>query len=302
MKDFERFEFQGASCRLSALDFGNPDQPDLVMLHGTHDHALGMVTLIDGVQANYHVISPDLRGHGQSDKPGNYTLLALVSDLRALVQQSGLHKPILVAHSLGGNIATRYAALYPDEVSALILLDGLGPPRRPELATASHLAERFRHGVTGSLATENKRRQMRDVEEALQRFRKKNPRVEQDSARFIVEHGTEKHPEGGICWAWDPAIHLVFHTWSPAETETMISLISCPTLLVSGENAPDFWRPISSITPDDGAAFTAELKRRESLFANACSVEIEDAGHMLHYDQPQAVLDAIDAFLAFQVL
>ena len=59
MIDFKRISVAGADCTLSAVDFGNPDKPDLVVLHGTHDNTLGMYPAIAGLIGQYHIIGLD---------------------------------------------------------------------------------------------------------------------------------------------------------------------------------------------------------------------------------------------------
>lgn len=175
MIDFKRFTVTSGNCSLSAVDFGNPDKPDMVVLHGTHDNALGMYPAVASLTDHYHVVGLDLRGHGQSDKPGHYSMLALVADLRALVTALNLRQPVIVAHSLGGHVATRYSGIYPDQVAALVILDGLGPPRPRQPRGAAQLAEMIQHGVEGLLHRGDRVRQMENIQEALSPVHPRQP-------------------------------------------------------------------------------------------------------------------------------
>ena len=116
-----RVFFQGAGCRLSAVDYGNPEAQGMVILHGMRDHGLSMQTIALAFP-EYHVITVDLRGHGDSDNPGSYTMTQFVADLRALMDHFRLVRPILIGHSLGGYLSLAYALAHPDEVSALVLI------------------------------------------------------------------------------------------------------------------------------------------------------------------------------------
>lgn len=297
MVKFERLTARGSNCDLSVVDFGGQGKPDLVCLHGTHDHALGMYTAITDLLEDYHVVSLDLRGHGHSDKPGNYSILAMVADLRALIDALGLRQPTLVAHSLGGDIATRYAAIYPQEVSALVMLDGMGPPSVAGALSADALAAGLRYGVKCALRPDRGVRRMADRDEALSRFISNYPALDLDSAALIVDNGIEAHPQGGVQWRFDPVIDLIFHTYSDHEAQTMAALISCPVLLLGGDGALDFWRGMGLAGDMDEAAFERDQHRRCALFSHAHRVLVEGAGHMLHYDQPAAVRGLLSEFL-----
>jgi pimeloyl-ACP methyl ester carboxylesterase len=71
------------------------------------------------------LIAYDLRGRGESDKPDKgYSLAHHNEDLLALLDHFGLKKAVLVGHSLGAHIAVRFAAVHPERVAKLVLVDG----------------------------------------------------------------------------------------------------------------------------------------------------------------------------------
>ena len=77
------------------------------------------------LKTDFRVVALDQRGHGESDQPeGSYDIATHRADLREFIAALGLHKPVLVGHSWGGNVALDYAATYPQEVAALVLVDG----------------------------------------------------------------------------------------------------------------------------------------------------------------------------------
>ena len=119
--------------RLHYVDWGNPSAPPLLLLHGGRDHCRNWDWVATALRDEYHVIAPDLRGHGNSawSASGHYTMASYIYDLAQLVHQQELAPVAIVAHSLGGNIATRYAGVYPDAVRRLVVIEGIGPPPRP---------------------------------------------------------------------------------------------------------------------------------------------------------------------------
>lgn len=98
--------------------------PPLLLVHGwTCDHTY-MAPQFDYFQENHRVVSVDLRGHGQSDKPEqDYTMNVFVEDLVWLCCQLGLKKPVVIGHSMGGMIAVELAGQSPDVPGAVVTLD-----------------------------------------------------------------------------------------------------------------------------------------------------------------------------------
>ena len=119
--------------RLHYVDWGNPTAPPLLLVHGGRDHCRNWDWVAAALRDEYHIIAPDLRGHGDSawSASGHYTMASYIYDLAQLIHQQELAPVSIVAHSLGGNIASRYAGIYPDAVRRLVVIEGIGPPPRP---------------------------------------------------------------------------------------------------------------------------------------------------------------------------
>ena len=114
--------------RLHYLDWGNPDAPPLLLIHGNRDHAHNWDWTAARLQDRYHIIAPDLRGHGDSQWSAGsmYAPAEFVYDIAQLVHQQQLAPLRVVAHSLGGNVALRYAGTYPEHVERLVVIEGWG--------------------------------------------------------------------------------------------------------------------------------------------------------------------------------
>ena len=115
--------------RLHYVDWGNPTAPPLLLVHGGRDHCRNWDWVAEELRRDWHIIAPDLRGHGDSEwsRTGTYTTAGYIYDLAQLIHQLGTAPVTIVAHSLGGNIALRYAGLYPENVARLVAIEGLGP-------------------------------------------------------------------------------------------------------------------------------------------------------------------------------
>ena len=117
--------FVSQRLKLHYVDWGNSDAPPLILQHGGRDHCRSWDWAARALAQDWHVIAPDLRGHGDSawSPDGDYTSHAFVYDFAQLVHTLGADQVTIIAHSLGGNIATRFAGLYPDKVQNLVNIE-----------------------------------------------------------------------------------------------------------------------------------------------------------------------------------
>ncbi len=109
--------------QLSYLEWDRGTKP-LILLHGLADHALIWSSLAEYLAVDYHIIAPDLRGHGESSKPDTgYKSSEIIADLEALVEHLGWHDFHVLGHSWGGKLATIWATASPERFCSLILVD-----------------------------------------------------------------------------------------------------------------------------------------------------------------------------------
>jgi alpha-beta hydrolase superfamily lysophospholipase len=107
--------FISQRLKLHYVDWGNRDAPPLLLVHGGRDHCRNWDWVAEKLRDRYHVIAPDLRGHGDSawSPDGNYAIDGFVYDLAQLIHQLDLSPISIVAHSMGGNVALRYTGSIP---------------------------------------------------------------------------------------------------------------------------------------------------------------------------------------------
>src|SRR5207248_10266592 len=130
------------------------------------------------LQREWHILAPDLRGHGDSQwsPDGNYSTSAYLYDLDQLIHQQELAPVTIVAHSLGGNIAIRYAGVFPEKVRRLVAIEGLGPsPRQMAARSAISIAERMQNWVEEQRALSGRMpRRYASIDDALGRMQEAN--------------------------------------------------------------------------------------------------------------------------------
>jgi len=147
----------GGGTRLHVREWGNREGPDVVLIHGWSQSHLCWARQVGGPLAeNFHLVAFDNRGHGMSEKPtgaGPYIDAQLwADDLAAVIDQAGLHRPVLVAWSYGGFIATDYIRAYGEErISAINLVGGAVMLRPP---TFDHIGPGFLEHAPGASGPE----------------------------------------------------------------------------------------------------------------------------------------------------
>src|SRR5260370_12384786 len=119
--------YQSQGLRLHFTDWGNPSAPPLILIHGGLDHARSWDHLARALRTNFHVVAPDLRGHGQSAwaTGSSYSLADHVYDLTGLVKAAGFEQLALVGPSMGAMLSPTDAGAFPKEVSRLGVCDGV---------------------------------------------------------------------------------------------------------------------------------------------------------------------------------
>lgn len=279
--------FISQRLRLHYADWGNPDAPPLLLVHGGRDHCRSWDWVAAQLRDKWHVIALDQRGHGDSGwaPDGNYGTMDMVYDLSHLVHLLELAPVTIVSHSMGGNVCLRYAGLFPDKVKKLVAIEGLGPsPAMEAKMAAKPYADRFRDWMDQKRAAAARLpKRYASVEDAFARMKAENGYLTDEQARHLTIHGVNRNEDGTFTWKFDP--HLNF--WMPFDipNEALRDLwgsISCPTLLMYGANS---W------------ASNPEKDGRLSHFKTAKVVEFENAGHWLHHDQFDRFMAELESFL-----
>ena len=111
------------NLHLSYLEWHQGNKP-LLLLHGLADHSLVWSSLGDFLAHDYHIVAPDLRGHGDSGKPSQgYSFADVIGDLEALINHLGWSKFHVLGHSWAGKLVPIWARENPQLFNSLILVD-----------------------------------------------------------------------------------------------------------------------------------------------------------------------------------
>lgn len=281
--DAEEFRLDTRNGRFAGLAWNRHGAARLICLHGWLDNAasfLPLARLLD----NCNIVALDFAGHGHSDhrpRGARYHMVDNLWDLDAVLDALEWDRCHLLGHSLGGVVATTYAAAEPERVASLITLDGLGPLS----AAPGDTVPRLRRALHSVRKASGRLRDYPDADAAA-RARSAASDLPMDCARLLCTRAL-KEQDGVFRWRTDPALN--WHSpalLSEPQVLEILGAIRAPVLSITSSPVPDW------IGPELVAGRThavARLSRHEIK-----------GHHHFHMDQPEPVARWISDFLATQ--
>jgi len=255
--------------RLHLLDWGGEGRVPLLLLHGFTGHAHAWDTLSIALQPHFHVYALDQRGHGDSDPADTYNAVAAFDDISGVIDQLGLTSVVVVGLSMGGRNAMYLASRRPDLVQRLVVVD-IGPEISARAAVIPP-------GPPEPEAWDS-------IEQAAQHLYRANPFPGIHYYRWVVTHSLRQRPDGALVWAWHPSVKER-RSQPDLDWWAVVRAITPATLVLRGEHSHVLDRDV------------AERMARE--LPQGRFIEIPQAVHTLHEDNPEAVLAALKDFLEF---
>jgi len=277
-------EFNG--LRHHVRTWGQPGKPPLFLLHGWMDVSASFQFVVDELKRDWQVIAPDWRGFGQTAWPvGGYWFPDYYADLDALLAIYSPDQPVqLAGHSMGGVIACTYAGIRPERVAQVVSLEGFGLAR----TSPADALGRYRRWLD-ELAIAPRFRAYDSYVALAARLRSDNPRLTDEKAQFIAR-----------AWAHETAADRIEMRSDPRHKRTNPALFRMEELIACWREitAPTLWVFARDSAGTGYLKDTPEqLAERKNAFSNYREAWIEDAGHMMHHDQPGAVAQLLEEFL-----
>lgn len=279
----------GDLARISA------EEPLLVMVHGWMDVAASFQFMVDELRqqpgwAERPIAALDWRGFGRTPAPVGtdaYFFPDYLGDLDAVVHALSPDHPIdLLGHSMGGNVVTMYAGVRPNKIRRLVNLEGFGMPA----TTSDEAPDRYTRWLD-ELRTPMQLKSYDSLEGVAGRLQANNPRIRTEHAMWLAQHWARE--EGGR-WVInaDPAHKRVNPLLYRVEEVTALwARITCPVLFIEGLQTQYFALFNGRYTRD-------EFLVRAEAIANLRIESLDEAGHMLHHDQPEALAGLLADHLA----
>lgn len=266
--------------------WGEPDAPKLFLQHGWMDVSASFQFLVDALRREWRVIAPDWRGFGLSEwnRGDSYWFPDYIGDLEAVLLHYQPDTPVnLVGHSLGGNVASLYAGIRPQRIARLINLEGFGLPR----AKADDAPARYAKWLD-QIRKPPRLKPYANFDELAQRLLNQNPRLSRAKADFLARHWGKQEGDV-IVLESDPGHKMVNPTlYRLEETMACWRQVSAPVLWIGAAD---------SFVIKGFAGRPEEYAARKACFATLTEHIVEDAGHMVHHDQPEILASLIEDFI-----
>jgi pimeloyl-ACP methyl ester carboxylesterase len=263
--------------RLHYFDWGNPELPAVVFLHGGGQTAHTWAIVCAALRGERHCLAVDLRGHGESEWSSriDYSLLSYATDVQHFIAKLGLRRPILVGMSLGGLTAMTYAARPAAEVGGLVVVD-VGPAPQPAGSN------RIREFMSTT-------QELDSVDEFVERALAHNPTRDPRLLKTSLRNNLHQLPNGRWTWKYDRRhrerqdIDSLFAA-ERGELTSLLPAIQAPVLILRGAR--------SDVFHDEDAEDLA------SQLPSARWVRIDGAGHSIQGENPKALIEEVRRFLA----
>ena len=270
--------------------------PPLVLVHGWMDVAASYQFMVDALTdafaAGRTIIAPDWRGFGlTSGAADNYWLPDYLADLDFLLDHYVKDQKVdLVGHSMGGNVAMVYAGVRPERIRRLVNLEGFGlESSKPAQAPTRYAKwmDQLKSLHKGELDL----KPYGDVSGVAKRLMKTNPRLSEDKASWLAAHWAKQNAAGQWLILGEPGHKVVSaNIYRVEEALEIYKRITASVLAVeASDDSLEKW--------NQGRYTLADYHERLKLISDVRVARLEDAGHMLHHDQPEALAALIEDFL-----
>lgn len=256
------------------LDWGNPANPDVLMLHGVSQQAHSWDFVALALSDRFHIMALDQRGHGDTDwaPDGDYSIEAMEADIDGVVEALGLNGFTLMGHSMGGRNSYVWASRHPKTLDALVIVDT---------------------GPQGQRSGRDRIQQFQQLPDELDSFEEFADRVQEYTGRQreqvvgALKYSIRERPDGKWSWKYDKILRtpgMRAPGWEADRLWECVKKIDCPTLVVRGER--------SDIFADE------TLNRMRDEIPDCAIATIARAGHLVQGDNPADFLVEAEKLLA----
>jgi pimeloyl-ACP methyl ester carboxylesterase len=260
--------------RLHYLEWGNPKQETVLLLHDFANCAATWIPIAGSLARHCHVLALDQRGHGDSQwaDQDSYRISDLVSDVAGFLDALGIRETTLVGHSMGGAVAQYFTAEYPGRVDRLVIVDN-----GPGLGEAVLNRKRNRNIKVIKTFTS-----LNDVADYLAVL---DPLAAKELLIREAEYLTKRNDSGEFTWKCHSMTSKNTSFSSDADLSErweILGMINCPTLILRGAESGHLVREVA--------------EEMVKTISNAELVEVEQAGHFVYRDNAEQFMELLLIF------
>lgn len=253
-----------AQIHFETLGDGEP----VVILHGLFGSGRNWFTIAKALANNYQIILPDARNHGKSAHTDSITYQDMAADIDTVLAELRLSNAHIIGHSMGGKTAMTLALNHPERVKSLTVLD---------IAPVQYQSE-FENLISSMLSLDlDNIRSRQDANDALATY------IPEDGLRAFLLHNLSRE-QNNYFWRVNlPLIHRELETICDFPNNHSEPHYDLPSLFLAGAKS-DYVK-------------TDHQEQIRQYFPHAQIEHIAEAGHWLHADQPEQVLQRLNSFL-----
>jgi pimeloyl-ACP methyl ester carboxylesterase len=250
--------------------------PNLILLHGSGSYALQWEWVAEHLSERFHVFAVDQRGHGDSDRPdGEYSAEEGAEDIHQFVDALGLGQIVIGGNSLGGRVAQVFAAEYPSQCTAMIIL-------ALHLSNFFHDRDRMAGVLRSAFAMFRSPTEFASRDEAVAFLKStRGERETEASINHRIDHGMDE--SGGAYRVKHDTVRVAQGlTHMAKDLRAFAPRVTCPVLVV--RSTVD-----SELSPEQGRELAA-------LWPQGRTVDVE-GGYLLFVQNPAGTAEAINTFI-----
>jgi esterase len=247
--------------------------PPLFILHGLYGSSDNWVTIARSLSENFTVYLPDQRNHGQSPHSDTHDYDSMCQDLLELTRELKINTFFLAGHSMGGKVAVNFALKWPEKIYSLIIID-ISPFRSSD--KESRFRNEHKHILESVLSMDLSNIRTRNEAETLI-----SQKIESEKTRSFILKNLQRTGEQSFSWRMN--VKSLFDNLEkivdglPRPTRETESVTGFPVTFIRGEN--------SDYLP------SAEAEAIQKLFPAAVIVTVKNAGHWVHAERPDAIIE-----------
>jgi pimeloyl-ACP methyl ester carboxylesterase len=252
--------------------------PVIIILHGLYGSSDNWISIAHKLEDRFTVLLPDLRNHGASPHMPTHTYAEMADDLAQFFLDTNTENAFLIGHSMGGKVAMRFAAEYPERVNRLMIIDIA--PKNYLSGTGSYKHIR-QHEMILELLQNPDLSQFHSRKELDEYF---SSRIKEETIRHFLLKNIHRTHAGTFEWKIN----------APVLRDSFRSMVSEIDLDWFEERIPVTAYPVTFVRGLNSEYVSdSDWKDIRHIFPDANLVDIGNAGHWLHAEQPDKLVAAI---------
>ena len=249
--------------------------PPLFILHGLYGSSDNWVTIARRLSENFKVYLPDLRNHGQSPHSDTHDYDSMSQDLFELTQELRINKIFLAGHSMGGKVAAKFAMKWPEKIYSLVIID-ISPFGSSDPGSKFHTEHK--HILESVLSIDLSKILTRAEAEAILA-----KTIESEKTRGFILKNLQR--TGERTFAWKMNVKSLYDNLGKI-------VDGLPSPVIDTEPVTGF--PVTFIKGEDSDYLPlAEVSTIQKLFPAAEIITIKNAGHWIHAERPDAIIEIL---------